>query len=81
MPIRFTVHAREMIEEREIDVAWIADAVATPDWTDQDPQDRSLTRSFRAISAAGGRVLRVVHRDNQDDRLIVTVHFDRGARR
>ena len=29
----------------------------------------------------GARVLRVVHRPEGDDIVIITVHFDRGARR
>jgi hypothetical protein len=34
-----------------------------------------------AIAEYGARVLRVVHRPEGDDIVIITVHFDRGARR
>ena len=79
--IRLTAHAEEMAEERRISMAWIEAAVTTPDWTAPNPRDPSLTRSFRAIPERDGRVLRVVHRPDGHDILVVTVHFDRGARR
>ena len=44
---------------------------ATP--TGRDP--------IKAIAEYGARVLRVVHRPEGDDIVIITVHFDRGARR
>ncbi len=78
--IRLTVHALEMIEERKIDPAWVEATVLVADWTTPDPRDHSLTRSYRMIDAADGRVLRVVHRADGPDRLVITAHFDRGAR-
>jgi hypothetical protein len=44
------------------------------------PGDPMLTRSFKAIGEAGGRILRVVHRSEGNDIVIVTVHFDRDAK-
>jgi hypothetical protein len=54
-------------------------AVSAPDWIESDPRHPDRIRSYKAIAEHGGRVLRVVHRPEGDDILIITVHFDRGA--
>jgi hypothetical protein len=64
----------------EVRQEWIEATVAAPDWTSPDP-DPTLMRSFKVIAAFGSRVLRVVHRQVGTDVLVVTAHFDRGARR
>jgi hypothetical protein len=46
-----------------------------------DPKDVALTRSFTAIPEFGNRVVRVVHRPDGPDIVVVTAHWDRGARR
>ena len=46
-----------------------------------DPRHPDRIRSYKAIAEHGGRVLRVVHRPEGDDILIITVHFDRRSRR
>jgi hypothetical protein len=79
--IRLSAHAEEMLEERGIAVAWVQEAVLYPDWSEPDPRDPALTRSFRVIPDAGGRVLRVVHRPEPPGIFVVTAHFDRGAGR
>ena len=79
--IRFTKHAQEAISARDIVVDWIEAAVSAPDWIEPDPRHPDRIRSYKAIAEHGGRVLRVVHRPEGDDILIITVHFDRRARR
>ena len=79
--IRLTDHAERELRRRGIAREWVEATVVTPDWSGQDPRDPALTRSFKAITAFGDRVLRVVHRPDRDDMLVVTAHFDRGARR
>jgi hypothetical protein len=71
-------HAEESVEKRNLQLGWIEQVLATPDFTHPDP-DPALTRSFKAIDEAGGRILRVVHRLQGNDILVVTVHFDRDA--
>jgi hypothetical protein len=78
--IRLSQHAAGQLARRGLLRGWIETAVSTPDWTAPD-LDPTLTRSFKAIPEAGGKVLRVVHRPAGDDILIVTALFDRGARR
>jgi len=79
--IRFTKHALEAISVRDIAIDWIEAAVSAPDWIEPDPRHPHRTRSYKAIAEYGARVLRVVHRPEGDDIVIITVHFDRGARR
>ena len=78
--IRLTKHAAESIEKRGIALEWIERTLEMPDFARPDPRDRTLTRSFKGIAEAGGRILRVVHRPEGNDILIATVHFDRGAK-
>jgi hypothetical protein len=79
--ICLTDHAERELRRRAIEPDWVRAAIAAPDRTEADPRDPSLTRSFKAVAAFGNRVLRVVHRPDGDDILVVTAHFDRGARR
>ena len=79
--IRLTRHAQQAIDKRQIPFDWIDRTIARPDFTDVDPHDPALTRSYKAIGEAGGRILRVVHRPEGNDIVIVTVHFDRDAKR
>jgi Domain of unknown function (DUF4258) len=79
--IRLTKHAQEAIGVRSIAFSWIDEAVRSPDLVEADPRHPERTRSYKAIAEYGGRVLRVVHRAEGDDIVVITVHFDRGARR
>jgi hypothetical protein len=78
--IVLTKHAEEAVEKRKLDPGWIDRTVATPDFTRPDPDDPTLTRSFKSIDEVGGRILRVVHRPQGNDIVIITVHFDRDAK-
>jgi len=59
--IRFTRHAREMIEERSLALKWVETAIAAPDWSEPDSLNPQVTRSFRRVAEAGDRILRVAH--------------------
>lgn len=80
MSLRFTSHVLERMEERGIAQAWIEMALAAPDATEPDPRGGGLVRSWRAIPEAGGRVLRVVHRQEGSNIVVVTAFLDRGFR-
>jgi Domain of unknown function (DUF4258) len=81
MALILTGHMRDKDAERLIPLEWIERTVREPDWTTPCPKDAALTRCYRRIAEAGGRVLRVVHRPEGNDILIVTAFLDRGARR
>jgi Domain of unknown function (DUF4258) len=80
LKIVLSVHAAEAIELRGIDLAWVEATISDPDRTEPDPRP-GRTRSFKAIAAFGGRVLRVVHRPAEDGVTVITTYFDRGAKR
>ena len=69
------------MDGRGIRLAYIEATLAAPEKVTPDLKDRALTRSFKAIPEFGNRVLRVVHRPDGADVLVVTAHWDRGARR
>ncbi len=75
--IVLTDHALDMLAERGVALDWVVDTISAPDRVQAQP---GKTYSFRAISAAGGKTLKVVHRRAGDDILVITVHFDRNAK-
>jgi hypothetical protein len=78
--IKLTAHAKARMAQYGIDLAWVEATIASPAWTELDPQDAHVTRSFARIVLRGGRVLRVAHRPDGSDVLVLSVFFDRGAR-
>jgi hypothetical protein len=77
--VRFSAHAAERLRQRGTAEAWVEETLANPDTVQPDPADPSLTRNFRAIAAADNRILRVVHRPDGADSLVITAFFDRDA--
>lgn len=67
--------------ERHIDPEWIERTVRAPDWTEPEPGDPEVERRFRAIPEYGDRVLRVAVAETSTAIRIISVHFDRRARR
>jgi hypothetical protein len=65
--------------ERNLTLAWIEAAIAAPDAVDQDTMDPTVTRVWKRIPDAAGRVLRVVCRSIGTDILVITAFFDRKA--
>ena len=80
-PIILSVHAKQVLAERNIELGWLEAALSEPERSMPDPDDASAERRFRAIPERGGRILRVVCREGRDTIYIVTVFFDRRARR
>lgn len=76
-----TQHAQDAVDERKIDPAWIERAARAPDWMSPDPRRDGVERRFRAIPEYGSRVLRVVCYETALEIRILTVFFDRDARR
>ena len=77
--IRYRLHAEEQMIDRGITRAWVEATLASPDWTETDPQRPERTRSYKAIPEMGGRVLRVVHWFENGDVVVLTAHPDRNA--
>lgn len=77
--IRLTRHAQVRVAAGEVKAVWIEAAVRWATYRRADPRHPEVTLSFRAIPEFGGRVLRVAHRPDGDDILVITAFFDRGA--
>ncbi|MEW6777753.1 MAG: DUF4258 domain-containing protein [Bdellovibrionota bacterium] len=80
-PYELSKHAADVIVEREIPLEWVARTVASPAWREADPSDDTLVHALLPIGEFGGRILRVVYNPRTAPWRIVTVHFDRRARR
>jgi hypothetical protein len=76
----FTEHAKHVIAEREILVAWIERVFFKPEKIETDQKDFTLKHSLGRIHEHGGRVLRVVYNDLTRPKRIVTAYFDRSMR-
>jgi len=79
--ITLTAHARVRLQDRHIDLKWVEDTVSKPDWIERDPLDALVERRFRAIPQFGGRVLRVACVETNSGVRVISVMFDRNARR
>jgi len=79
--IRLTTHAWERVATGEVALEWIERTVLSPEFERTDVRRPTTTLSFRAIPEFGNRTLRVAHRPEKDDVLVITAFFDRGARR
>lgn len=80
-PLVLTLHARDAAEERDIDLQWIERAARQPDWAVPDPRHPGAERRFRSIPEFCGRVLRAACFETDEELRILTVFFDRDARR
>ena len=75
-----TAHAATVIAERAIDVAWVARVLATPQRTETDKADPSLTHAIASIPEHDDRMLRVVYNASVEPIRVITVYFDRRQR-
>jgi Domain of unknown function (DUF4258) len=80
-PLQFTKHAEDAIIERELDLRWIERTVKEPEWSHPDPRRPGVERRFRSVPEFGDRVLRVVCFESAKEIRILTVFFDRDARK
>jgi hypothetical protein len=77
MAYELTEHAREGLEKRRIELAWLERALDTPEATEPDPVDPDLEHRLAKIPQWGNRVLRVIVNRNTSPPRIVTAFFDR----
>ena len=76
-----TAHARLRLRERDIDPKLINETVRDPEWTETDPRDSTIERRFRTISQFDNRFLRVACVETESSIRVISVMFDRNARR
>jgi hypothetical protein len=80
-PIVLTDHAKVVLDERSLELAWVERTAREPEWTEPEPGDPMLERRFRAVPERDGRILRVVCGEDDATIVIVTAFIDRRARR
>jgi Domain of unknown function (DUF4258) len=77
MAYELTEHARDSLEKRRIELAWMERVFAAPEVTEADPVDPDLEHRLARIPECGNRVLRVIVNGKITPPRIVTVFFDR----
>ena len=80
-PLLFSKHALDQVVERRIDRDWVERTLREPSFVREDPRRDGTWWAFRQIPEAGGRWLRVVYSERDQDRRIITIFLDRGAER
>jgi len=72
-----TDHARDALQKRQIQIAWLEQALTAPEVTEADPVDTELEHRLARIPAFGDRVLRVIINTRRTPSRVVTAFFDR----
>jgi hypothetical protein len=72
-----TKHAKTVLKEREIDIAWCEQVLNSPERVEVDPDEAELEHRLGRIPERGGRVLRVVVNKTVRPIRVVTLYFDR----
>ncbi|MBM4137664.1 MAG: DUF4258 domain-containing protein [Nitrospira sp.] len=79
MDFKLTSHTQNMLNERNIPEEWVWRTINNPDW--EIIGDDNNTHYFRSIEEHGGRFLHAVVNHRVKPKKVVTVFFDRKARR
>ena len=76
-------HAVQQMEKRQIKQTWIREVLINPIAIESDPKDADLKWAFGKVDCQDGltRVLKVVYNDRVTPLKIVTIHFDRKAKK
>ena len=77
--IEFSIHARDMLQERAIPEEWVMRTLNDPD--KREIMTDNTTHYIKAIPEFGGRSLRVVMNLDVIPNRVITVFFDRRIRR
>ncbi|MEI8064144.1 MAG: DUF4258 domain-containing protein [Verrucomicrobiota bacterium] len=80
MKYTLTKHAKDVLEERGLPVAWLERVLDTPQLIELDPDDGDLEHYLGRIAEHGNRVLRVVVNKTVRPARVVTLYFDRTMR-
>ena len=79
MDIERSKHTSDMLKERNIPEEWMWQTINNPDW-ENTGSDNNI-HYFKSIEEQGGRILHVVLNPHTSPKKIITVFFDRRARR
>ena len=70
--VKYTKHARAMLEEREIPEKLVQKSITSPDKTERG--EKGILYAFKRTE---DRTLRLVFREEPTEYVVVTVYFDR----
>jgi hypothetical protein len=79
MDFKLSVHTQDMLKEREIPEEWAWRTINNSDWTNIGIDNN--IHYFKSITEHAGRILHVVVNPHVSPKKVVTVFFDRKARR
>jgi len=79
MDFKLSAHTRDMLKERNIPEEWVWRTLNKPDWENAG-EDNNI-HYFKSITEHEGRILHVVVNPHVSPKKVVTVFFDRKARR
>jgi hypothetical protein len=79
MDFKLSSHIQDMLKERNIPEEWVWRNINNPDW-ENIGEDNNI-HYFKGISEHEGRILHVVVNPHVTPKRVVTVFFDRRARR
>lgn len=75
----FSIHAKDMLKERDIPEQWVLQTISNPDKKDTGTDGNM--HYFKALPERDNRVLHVVVNETVEPNRIVTLFLDRRARR
>ena len=75
-----TQHARDVLQERQISVAWMERALRQPALNLPSQSDPSVESRFVRIPEFGNRAPRVVVNKQAVPERVISVYFDRGMK-
>lgn len=79
MDFNLSLHAQDMLKERNIHEEWVWQTLNNPDWENIGIDNN--THYFKSITEHEGRILHIVVNPHGSLKKVVTVFFDRRARR
>ena len=80
MKYELTEHAKNILGERKIPIAYVERVIQNPELSLQDEIDPNIEHRLGRIHEYDNRVLRVVINKNIDPIRVVTVYYDRTMR-
>ena len=79
MEFELSAHAQDMLKERNIPEEWVWQTINEPDWENMG-EDNNI-HYYKGIADYEGRILHVIVNPHVIPKKVVTVFFDRRARR
>jgi hypothetical protein len=76
LKFKLSDHAKKRIRQRKIMLEWVEAAIESPDKTENDAEDHTLTHALKAIPERGSKKLRVIYNETTEPVIVVTAYFE-----